>query len=285
MIDQRDPRSLTPHHYIRDFPRWPADSDGFRGFCNDIREFGIKNPLKILPDGTVLDGETRRLAAVEIGLETVPCEVVPAEEEYGTMVRELVQRRNLTQSAKAYWGYHLFMEAHSEFARRSRQHRNGFLKKGAQLPSSDPSLPVNLLSRLTGDPSEFSDFLGIGRDTFYKAAKVHEIFAQDPSYKAQILPEINERGLGLGAVVAGWAGQKATKGKERPDMPEDLRFKTTLRQLGIRVAKLPDVDVMRRAVQSVVREAKEDDLDRWFMLADELRVQLRTRMHRQKEER
>lgn len=68
-------------------------------------------------------------------------------------------------------------------------------------------------------------------------------------------------------------------------MPEDLRFKTTLRQLGIRVAKLPDVDVMRRAVQSVVREAKEDDLDRWFMLADELRVQLRTRMHRQKEER
>ena len=37
-----------------------------------IREFGFKTPMLVEPDGTIIAGHTRLLAAMRLGLETVP---------------------------------------------------------------------------------------------------------------------------------------------------------------------------------------------------------------------
>lgn len=37
-----------------------------------IRRFGFRNPILVDPDYTIIEGHTRRLAAIELGMETVP---------------------------------------------------------------------------------------------------------------------------------------------------------------------------------------------------------------------
>jgi hypothetical protein len=267
MIEQRDPNTLIPHPEVAQFPRWDHDSDGFRGFCNDIREHGIRHPIQITPDGIVLDGETRRQAAIEVGLVFVPVVLVPENESFTVIVRELVQRRNLTQSAKAFWGYHLFAEAHME----ARARRRDGLKKGQNSPSGTECQ--------TGNIGEFANFLGISERLFRHAAKVHEIFEKDPEYRAQMLPEINEHGIGLGAVVAGYAGQEATKGKARLEYDDADLFSRSLRSTFIRVVKLPDPRLIRSTVETLIGAVEDSvDLDKILVLADELRSQVKSRL-------
>jgi len=264
-IEQRDPKTLSPHPDIAGLPRWDEASDGFRGFCNDVEEFGIVHPLRILADGVVLDGETRRLAAVYLGLTTVPCEIVSDDRAFAVMLRELLHRRSLTQSAKAFWGYPMFQEAHHE----AKERNKSFLKKGAKTGT-----PTNVGRENIGD---FADSIGISSSLFRQSAQVHEIFEKDPAYRAQTLPQINEHGIGLGAVIAGWGGRETTHGKARQDAPEGIRFRSTFRSLAIRCSKC-DLPALRKAVAEVVREVPEDQLEALHHLADELRVQVRTRL-------
>ncbi len=41
--------------------------------ANSIREFGFKNPIILDKDHVIISGHTRRLAAIKLGLEKVPC--------------------------------------------------------------------------------------------------------------------------------------------------------------------------------------------------------------------
>lgn len=41
--------------------------------ANSIREFGFKNPIILDKDYVIISGHTRRLAALKLGLEKVPC--------------------------------------------------------------------------------------------------------------------------------------------------------------------------------------------------------------------
>lgn len=40
---------------------------------NSISEFGFKNPIIIDRNNVIIAGHTRRLAALKLGLQTVPC--------------------------------------------------------------------------------------------------------------------------------------------------------------------------------------------------------------------
>jgi len=67
--------------------------------------------------------------------------------------------------------------------------------------------------------------MGFSRDLFFQAKQVHEIFVRDSEYKAEMEPRIlqeavggeheGNRPVGLGAVIAGWAGRGATADKAR----------------------------------------------------------------------
>ena len=41
--------------------------------ANSIKEFGFKNPIILDADKVIISGHTRRLAAIKLGLEKVPC--------------------------------------------------------------------------------------------------------------------------------------------------------------------------------------------------------------------
>jgi len=70
----------------------------------DIQRNGIKVPLDVLPDYTVLDGHQRRRIAIELGLEKVPCEIRHLKNE--AEIKEYIifmnlLRRQLTAKQKA----------------------------------------------------------------------------------------------------------------------------------------------------------------------------------------
>lgn len=44
--------------------------------ANSIREFGFKNPIILDPDYVIISGHTRRLAAIKLGMQKVPCYIV-----------------------------------------------------------------------------------------------------------------------------------------------------------------------------------------------------------------
>jgi hypothetical protein len=218
METTRNPNDLRPHPYIAKFPRWGHDADEWTAFLIDIQDNGIRHPLQITADHLVVDGETRRQAALSLGLPEVPV-VVVSEDEIGTVVvRELGFRRNLTKSAIAYLAYPLHKRVHDESIHRQQTN----LKKGSELPS--------LLSRRSGKIRGFEEVfvqLGFSRPLFFQAQEVHELFADDPSYKALMEPKILSGDAGLGAVIAGYAGRAATLGKERRDpRPADLMLKS-----------------------------------------------------------
>ena len=56
-------------------PRKISD-EAVNAVAESIQEFGFKNPILIDKDNVIIAGHTRRLAALKLGLERVPCVVV-----------------------------------------------------------------------------------------------------------------------------------------------------------------------------------------------------------------
>lgn len=198
---QRDPNELRPHPLIQPMPRWAKDSDEWRAFVADIREHGVREPIKVVGD-LVVDGETRRLAAKQLKL-TVPTEEVPADEALAVIVRNLLLRRNVvSKSALAYLAYPLMQPAHEEATARHLAR----LKSGNRETIS--------VSQGNG-PRELAESIGVSRSLFDFAAKIHAAIAEEPAMKADIEESILLDGSYLGAVLAGIAGRKATKGDKK----------------------------------------------------------------------
>ncbi len=94
---------------------WPPSFEGtheWRVLREDIAAHGIRTPLRILPNGWVIDGTHRYRIAAELGFETVPVQVVPIPVERSdaeplssldrlrierTAVLEALARRHLTR--------------------------------------------------------------------------------------------------------------------------------------------------------------------------------------------
>lgn len=74
----------------------------YREFVEDVRTHGLKTPLEVSEDGVVLDGRHRLLAAIDIGLERVPCRIVDlaGEDPVEFMYRAGTQRRDLTPTQR-----------------------------------------------------------------------------------------------------------------------------------------------------------------------------------------
>jgi N6-adenosine-specific RNA methylase IME4/ParB-like chromosome segregation protein Spo0J len=80
----------------------PAMSgEEFARLVADVGEQGLLEPLKIRPDGVVLDGQHRLRAVRQLGWEQVPVRLVEPENELQFMVRSAVLRRQLNESQRA----------------------------------------------------------------------------------------------------------------------------------------------------------------------------------------
>lgn len=59
---------------ITPYDRNPRRNDkAVDALVNSIREFGFKNPIILDKDNVIISGHTRYLAAMRMGLKTVPC--------------------------------------------------------------------------------------------------------------------------------------------------------------------------------------------------------------------
>lgn len=205
-IELRDPNDLRPHALIKPMPRWAKDTDEWQAFVADIRSRGITTALVILQDGTLIDGETRRRAAVGLKMVTVPCQVIPQDVAAQTILQHLLLRRNLGKGALAYVGYPLIEASHEEAKARALD----CLKRGDAPGSHSVADGAKRVEDLAAQ-------LGISLALFKQAARIREIFIEDPEFKDEMEPRILDTvdPVGLGAAIAGYAGRKATNGKAK----------------------------------------------------------------------
>lgn len=211
----KDTADLSIHPLAKLKPEWATDSASFTCLVNDVRERGIIIPLLIDREGRIIDGKMIFRVAKQLQLAQVPCMEVADDHIPAAIIGSLVQRKHYTKSALAYLTYPLMQPAYE--AARKRRIEN--LKKANDLPKS----PLET----SGTVDAFAESCGIGRNLFFEAKKVHKLFAKDADFKAAMEPRIlaepiggeheNKRPMGLGAVIAGWAGREATLNGDRED--------------------------------------------------------------------
>jgi site-specific DNA-methyltransferase (adenine-specific) len=100
-IRQVNPSSLKQHplaHLVPDMR--PSE---WQDFYNDVAARGIKVPLEILGDGTVVDGRHRLKAALALGMKLVPVLDAPLNGDQPDvyMLKAAVLRRHLTDDQRA----------------------------------------------------------------------------------------------------------------------------------------------------------------------------------------
>lgn len=223
----KDPTELSIHPVAKGLPEWGKEDPRFIALLEDIRTRGIDQPLIIDKQNRIMDGRHRWRAAKQLQLDEVPVIVRSEEEVFGIVVNSLLQRRHHTKSQLAYLTYPLMKDAFDEAHRRMLEN----LKKGNNSRSTLSGLRAKTVEDL-------ADQIGISRALFFQAKEVHQVFGKDQAkYEFQTddgpiekltLKEFFERRIldaekpaGLGAVLAGIAGMKATKGKAKHN-PEQL---------------------------------------------------------------
>lgn len=225
-IERIDPRDLIPHHLNRAMPRIRPGMPEWSALFEDIQERGIQTPIQVVGPNQVVDGWTRREVAVAIGVDTVPIVRVPDTEGVTVLVEHLCLQKHLTKGQRAYVCWHL-----TKGLEREKQAR-----KALSLRKGNSPMPIQSASGNIGDFGQFCERYGFSRDTFEQARTLHLIFAGDPfTLKDRSLVGVDHKALrdlwepkildldepkGLGAVLAGIAGAKATEGKERLPNPE-----------------------------------------------------------------
>jgi hypothetical protein len=250
LMELVDPKDLRPHPLIKGLPRWDKEDPKWWAFVEDIREHGIRHPIQITAGNVVVDGETRRQGAIAAGVIGVPVEVVDHSEVNTIIYREMMLRRNLTKGAMAYLVVRtgILDGAFQEACQRQKQ----ALKKG-QLPRND--------SVVTGTIEDVAASMGLSRDILFQARKCIAIFAEDDAYRVDIEPKIIAGEVGLGAVIAGYAGRKTTLGIEKNDRPQEILFRTGLRTLFLRASRYSDRTQIRVAVRAEIDQVEPDQLD------------------------
>lgn len=100
-IRKVDPRLLKPHPLASLIPDMRTSE--WQNFYTDIALRGIKEPLEVLADGTVVDGKHRRKAAIELGMKVVPIVDAPlsGDSPEAYMLKAAVLRRHLTDDQRA----------------------------------------------------------------------------------------------------------------------------------------------------------------------------------------
>jgi hypothetical protein len=214
-LELRDPSDLRVHKLIKDMPQLTEDDQEFENLCASVHGTGhLIEPLKITADNAIVDGRHRWRAAKRCGFHQVPCIIVAEEEVVTIALDTLLARRHMNKGQLAYIAYPLFRGAHEE----ARQRQFDKLKKGDK-----PVVASRDNGRIASKTEDFASELGVSRDEFFRAARLHEIFEQDTimrtltdkdgviadgvTFKEFFEPRIlrSDKPYGLGGVLAGIA--------------------------------------------------------------------------------
>lgn len=182
------------------------DTVEMAALAQSVRERGVIEDGKVVPSQTpgewmLVDGRRRFAACRMAGRETFPAKVVREQDAQEIITATLALRKHFTKGALAFFCLRwLEPVAQASIARKKSK-----LKRGAD---SEQESPADYLPRLEDECIR----LGFSADIYHQAARVREIFAEDADYKARLEPKIYSGDVGLGAVIAGYAGRSATKG-------------------------------------------------------------------------
>lgn len=187
-------KELSIHPAVCDAWELPESDARFAALVEDIREHGILEPLRITTAGEVVDGRHRLRAARQLKLDEVPCAVLHTGlDPAGIAISSLANRRHVSSKGQlAYAAYPLFARHHEELRRANRANPREASQAGT-------------IEDIVGK-------LGIGREIFKQAARLHDAFAKDAGLKDRWEPLIMaaDDPIGLGAALAGIAGQQAS---------------------------------------------------------------------------
>lgn len=204
-VEYRPTASLRVHKAIAGMPRLEADDPRYDAMRGAWMESGILPPLYVTAAGAIVDGRHRWWFATDMHLTEVPVIVVD-EDEIATVVMAGISGRNhLTKGQRAYLSFPYLQDAWEAAQRRKLE----ALKQGIQTLG----LPTRVAS-----VTELADRLGVSDELLNQSRRLHELFAKTPALRDVWEPRIlhPEEPVGLGAALAGIAGQTASKGKARP---------------------------------------------------------------------
>ena len=243
-MNNQNPTSLQineirRHPALMLLPYAPESMEETRAFEASIRREGVLEPLLVDQHGQLLDGRRRLDAAEASAMEEVPVRVVEEGREVAAILSALVCRRHFTKGQLAYMTFPLLEPMIEE----ARQYKLACLRRGEKTPVV-----------FSGDDGKYKTVedvahsLGFGRNLVFQARKLHEKAAQSDGLRSEIEEAVFVAGTGLGAIIAGLAGQEATAGKARQDRTQLELFADGWAQLGKRTAYWESLDAASRRV-------------------------------------
>lgn len=232
--------AILDHSLLEGVPRWSEGSAELRALADDIAARGIDQPLIVTSadiDGTkstgnyfLLDGRHRLAAAKLAGLAKVPVVVRDDADPVGVVLGTLTQRRHHNKGAIAYLCYPV-LEA------------SAAAHGGNRRSKSTESTLIAV--------EDLAERCGFGRDLYFQAKKAHEIFRRRPDLREHFEPLILTGQVGLGAAIAGCAGQEATAGKSRNTQPPEQLLLAGFEAIEVRFRAWDKLEgAARRAVTS-----------------------------------
>ncbi len=203
-IVYRPTADLSVHKAIASMPRLAADDPRYDAMRGAWLESGILQPLYVTEAGKIIDGRHRWWFARDMELPEVPCIEVD-ETEISTVVMAAIAGRNhLTKGQRAYLSYPYLQDAWEAAQRR----RMEVLKSGANR---------GMLPKVAS-VEDLAEQIGVSVDLMNQARRLHDLLSKTPGLRETWEPRIldAEEPIGLGAAIAGIAGEGATKGKPKP---------------------------------------------------------------------
>lgn len=254
---------IRAHVCIKHIPQWPDNSPRMEAKRREMKRSRFCPPILMTAKHEIVDPDSRESwrAAKMLQLDRVPIHIVPDDQASTVFVSVIGQRRHISKSAIAYLVFPALKSALEEAQHAAREN----LKKGPNSPSD-----INIGRETPQTIDQIAEGIGISGSLLKEARRVHEIFAKDAAFKAQMEPRIlvepiggeheQNRPVGLGAVIAGHAG-KANEDKSRNDRGQLELFGQAVKTFCIRAPQIADEAAARKVVRAQLEHLSPEDLE------------------------
>jgi len=250
---------IRSHSCIKHIPQWPDNGPRMMSLRVEMQTTGICQPVQMTAKHEIVDADSRERwrAAKALQLDKIPVVIVADDQVATASLNALAHRRHLTKSAIAYIAFPLLALAIAESKdRRLKNIENAHISRKA------PAAPFGTTME------DLAVNLGFDKNLLKEARRVHDIFAKDAAYKAQMEPRIlcepiggeheQHRPVGLGAVIAGFEGRKQER---RVDHAQLELFGRAVRTFCIRAPQIADEAAARRVVREQLENISPEELE------------------------
>jgi hypothetical protein len=171
-VTLRDPADLRLHALQKQLPEPDKQSPEWLSFVEGMMAAGPEGipPLVVTREGLIMDGGRRWRAAKQLQWEQVPTIERPEHEAAALIVDSLLGQRNLPRGTKVY----LTLTLLPDFVKSAEHRRLENLKRGLK-NGAKPLIFPKPSDSASGTVTEFCVRLGVSRDTYEQAVKLHKI--------------------------------------------------------------------------------------------------------------